>query len=192
MRRRLGLGAALGLGAVLLVAAPAQAHNYLVSSTPEAGSTVTTLPETIGVTTNGPLLDLDGDGGGFGLAVQDSSGTYYGDGCLTIDGATLSTDAALGAPGAYTVTWQVVSTDAHPVSKTFTFEWAPTDTTQESAGTATPPDCNGTRPVETAPPEVTASGATLDPSVLWIGGAILAVIVAVGVTLLLVRPRKRE
>ena len=119
--------AALALaGTVVLgTAAPAQAHNFLVSSTPAAGELVTTLPEAISVTTNGPLLDLSGTGAGFAIQVTDAAGTFYGDGCLTVSGASLSTPAALGAAGTYRVVWQVVSEDGHTVSDEFTFEWSP-------------------------------------------------------------------
>jgi methionine-rich copper-binding protein CopC len=193
MRRRLGLGLLLGVAATLAFASPASAHNYLVSSTPAAGSTVTTLPKTVEVTTNDTLLDLAGNGNGFDLIVRDSAGAYYGDGCVTISGATISTDAALGAPGKYTVTWQVVSTDSHPVSNTYEFIWAPTDATQQTAGSTTPPDCHGTRTVSTPAPVTEASttpSAGLDTTVFWIGGIVLLLIVAAGVTLIVVRPKR--
>ena len=51
---------ALGVG-VLAIAAPAQAHNYLVSSNPTADTTVTQLPESFSITTNEALLNLAGD-----------------------------------------------------------------------------------------------------------------------------------
>jgi hypothetical protein len=43
-------------------AAPAAAHNYLVSSSPEDGAVVTEQPGAFSVTTNDALLDLDGTG----------------------------------------------------------------------------------------------------------------------------------
>ncbi len=194
MRKRLGLGLLLALAGVLAFAAPAQAHNYLVSSTPVVGSTVTTLPKSIEVTTNDTLLDLAGNGAGFDVTVQDAAGEFYGDGCITISGPSVSTGAALGAPGKYTVTWQVISTDSHPVSNAFEFTWAPTDASQESAGSATPPDCHGTRTAATPGPRAATSGGSggSDTTVYWVGGAVLAIIIAAGVTLLVVRPKKSE
>jgi copper resistance protein C len=197
MRRRLGLGLLIAiagaLAGALVFAGPAQAHNYLVSSTPAVGSTITTLPKTVEVTTNDTLLDLAGNGAGFDILVRDSAGKFYGDGCITISGPSVSTDAALGAPGKYTVTWQVVSTDSHPVSDTYEFTWKPTDASQETAGSTTPPDCHGTRTVATPAPVTATSGASAggtDTTVFWIGGIVVLLILAAGVTLLVVRPKK--
>lgn len=181
---------ALGLLAVLVTAAPAQAHNYLVASTPEAGETLTALPEHFSVTTNENLLDLGGNGSGFGIEVIDADGLYYGDGCVTVEGPTLSTVAAIGEPGTYRLVYQVVSADGHTVSDEFTFEWAPTGDYEASAGSATAGDCDGlyTRGDGAQAP---AEAASVDLSaVLWIGGALLAVGIAVGVTLIVVRPKK--
>jgi methionine-rich copper-binding protein CopC len=173
----------LAVGAAVAVAAPASAHNYLVDSSPEAGESLSVLPESFSVTTNEKLLDLGGEGNGFGLSVQDAAGRYYGDGCVSVDGTTLSTDAAIGEPGTYTVTWQVVSADGHPVSDTFAFEWTGAATAE---GAATRPDCDGRYATEPAP----AASGSFDATPLWIGGAVLLVAVAIVVTLLLMRPKK--
>lgn len=189
MRARVVVAAvAIAIVPVVAVAAPASAHNYLVTSSPSAGSTLETLPATFEVTTNDQLPDLSGEAKGFGILVTDAAGRYYGDGCITVDGASVSTPAALGAPGDYTLTWQVVSTDGHSVSGTVPFTWTGTST---DAGSETAPDCDGTHPVDAQP--VTASAApVVDLStVLWIIGAVVAVILAAGVTLLVLRPRRR-
>jgi copper resistance protein C len=188
--RRVAAAVAVGVLAVLLTATPAQAHNYLVASTPAAGETLTALPESFSVTTNENLLDLGGNGSGFGIEVIDSAGTYYGDGCVAIDGPTVSTAAALGEAGTYRLVYQVVSADGHTVSDEFTFEWAPEGEFTASEGSSTPGDCNGlyargdgaTTPDDTASADLSA--------VLWIGGAVLAVGLAVAVTLVVVRPKK--
>ncbi|HEY0258303.1 MAG TPA: copper resistance CopC family protein, partial [Lacisediminihabitans sp.] len=129
---------------VLGLATAAQAHNYLVDSTPKAGQVLTSLPREFTITTNDVLLDVGGNGAGFALQVQDAAGRYYGDGCVTIDGPAMSTGAALGAAGTYTVTWQVISTDGHPVSDSYTFTWQPPAGTTPSAGSTRVPDCHGT------------------------------------------------
>jgi len=180
-----GVGGLVLAGSVLGLATSAQAHDYLVGQSPETGATVSEL-DTISVTANSQLKDITGTGSGFGLLVQDADGGYYGDGCVTLDGATMSTDAALGAAGTYTVTWQLVSSDGHPVSDTFTFEWAPPSTYSSAEGAASAPDCGGTA---AAPPVDEAGGASVDPTVFWIAGAVVAVLVAVGVTLLFTRKR---
>jgi len=125
----------------LLLAGPAQAHNYLVSSTPAEGATLTELPDRFDITTNEALLDLGGSTGAFALQITDDAGLYYGDGCLDVSGPAMSTGAALGAPGTYTVQWQVVSADGHSVSDEYTFDWAPSGSAEESAGSEAPPVC---------------------------------------------------
>jgi methionine-rich copper-binding protein CopC len=134
--------AALAAAPALLIAGPAQAHNYLVSSTPEEGGTLTELPDRFEITTNGALLNLGGSTGAFALQVTDADGLYYGDGCLDVTGPSMSTAAALGAPGTYTVQWQVVSADGHSVSDEYAFDWAPSTAGQESTGSATTPVCD--------------------------------------------------
>ena len=178
-------------------AAPAQAHNYLMSSTPREGETLTTLPKDFVITTNGALLDIGGNGAGFGLQVTDSSGKYFGDGCVTVEGSAVSTAAALGAAGAYTVTWQAVSTDGHTISDSYGFTWQPPAGFSPSAGGTKVPDCNGTAAVNERPtPESGTTGAqtvgtaTLS-TVLWIGGAFLAVAAAVILVLVFTGRRKK-
>jgi len=190
------VGALVAAGSVLALAVPAQAHNYLVSSTPEAGEILTQLPEQFSVETNDTLLDLAGNGAGFGILIQDADGTYYGDGCFSISGASLSTDAALGAPGTYTLTWQLVSTDAHPVSDDYEFEWAPEGDVTASEGSAEAPTCGGENTVAQPDDESVASEPVDESGVYaalpWIGGAVLAIGLAIGVTLFLVRPKKND
>ena len=185
--------AAVGVAALLvvLVAGPASAHNYLVESTPAAGEVLTALPEEFSVTTNEALLDLAGSGSGFGLEVRDAAGLYYGDGCVTIDGATMSAAAELGEPGEYTLVYQLVSADGHTVSDSFRFTWAPEDDVEASTGSTSAGDCNGLYARGDGAQEP-SSAASIDlGTVLWIGGALAAVAIAVLVTLLVLRPKKQ-
>ena len=131
------LGAAVAVGAVLGLAAPAQAHDYIASSTPAEGETLTALPADFSVTASATLLDLTGDGSGFGLQVTDAAGRFYGDGCVSIVDSTVSTPAALGEAGDYTLVWQFVSSDGHPTSGTIAFTWAPPADAVASAFAAT-------------------------------------------------------
>ena len=192
--RAANAAAALVVAAALLlaIAAPAQAHDYLVSSTPEAGSTVTQLPESFAVTTNEALLDLSGTGSGFAIEVTDDAGLYYGDGCVAVTGATLSTGASLGAAGEYRMLWQLVSADGHTASGEVDFTWAPSAGAVTSSGSVSPPDCGGTAvaaPQSTVAPQLRGN-ANLE-AVLWIGGAIMAVFIAGLVTLFILARRRR-
>jgi len=181
-------------GSALGLAAPAQAHNYLVASTPEAGSTLTALPDQFSVTTNAPLLDILEDGSGFALQIVDADGRYYGDGCVTVEGASLSTSAALGEAGDYRLLWQVVSEDGHSIADEIAFSWLPDDPAQVSDGVASPPTCPGSEaaaPPAAAPTDSAAPANADLGDVLWIGGAIVAVLVAAGVTFVLLTRRTK-
>lgn len=146
-------GAALLL-AVVAVPGAASAHNSLVSSTPEAGSTLTALPAEFQVTTNEDLLDTGGALGGFALQVVGADGLFYGDGCVRIDGATMASSPALGPAGDYTLAWQVVSIDGHPVDGTVDFAWDPASGEELATGSATAPVCGeGAADAEAGEPE---------------------------------------
>ncbi len=188
-------------------ATPAHAHDYLVDSTPAANSVVTELPDAFTVTTNEQLLDLTGVASGFALQVVDSSGNYYGDGCLSVSGSTLSSGASLGLSGDYTLIWQVVSDDGHPVSGELTFTWQPTDATQTSNGSVTPPVCgegaptptatasagSATQSPSTAVPLAVAPTSPVDPGTVWlVAGTIAALLGAALLTVLVLGIRSRR
>jgi methionine-rich copper-binding protein CopC len=204
-------GSLVAAGMIVGSALPASAHDYIVDSTPTEGQTLVTLPAEFSVTANANVLDLAGDGTGFGLQVTDAAGAFYGDGCLTIAGPTVSTAASLGEAGAYLLTWQIVSSDGHPVSGTLPFTWAPEAGFEAASGLAAAPVCgvSAPEPEPTATvgpvPEPTMSISTDDDAAgidneaaeeiadpFWIGGGILAVVLAVGITLLLVRRKGSE
>lgn len=214
------LGALVLAGSVLGLAASAQAHNYLVESTPVADSTLTELPESFEIVTNDNLLVVGDGAGGFALQVRDADGLYYGDGCVEVAGPAMSAVPALGAAGVYRVLWQVVSADGHTVSDEYTFTWAPTAPDAEVAsGSAEPPVCgqpqagaseatgdeatggagaseepqpSQTDPGDTVDADASASGSDSEfTDVLWIGGAVIAIAVAVVVTLLVLGRRKQ-
>jgi methionine-rich copper-binding protein CopC len=196
---------ALAVGAIVVAsalgfAAPAQAHNYIVSSTPEEGGVLTELPEQFSITTNGPLLDLSGDASGFAFRVVDAAGLYYGDGCVTVSGSSMYLGAALGEPGDYLVQWQFVSEDGHTLSGEFGFTWAPAGDAVLSEGSSTVPECGVVTEESTAAPEppspqdtpdvaVPDDATSIDSDVLWIVGAAGILVIAAVVTVVLVRRR---
>lgn len=201
-------GALVVAGSALGLAAPAQAHNYLVASSPAEGETLTELPETFFVTTNEDLLAINGTAG-FAFQIVDAAGLHYETGCVDIDGATMSMEPRIGPAGDYVADWQVVSADGHTVSASIAFTWDPADPSEVSAGSPTAPACGDQLP-ETAGPTATASAppATTAPApgqesepgqepysvpltdVLWIGGAVLAVGVAIAATILILGRRR--
>lgn len=196
--RALAIGAALasaGLALALVAPPSAQAHSVLVASTPASGATLAELPAEFSVTMNEALLSAAGDAA-FALRVHGADGLYYGDGCLTIVDATMSTDAAIGPAGDYTLEWQVVSADGHPVGGEVPFSWTGEAST---SGSSTPPACGADAAPGDAGDAGTASGhhdtapATIPlADVVWIVAAVLAIAVAVTIALVATRRRPRQ
>jgi methionine-rich copper-binding protein CopC len=199
LTRSVWAGVVVVLTSLAWSAAPAYAHNYVVGTTPAAGTVVTEQPGVVSVTTNDDLLDLSGEGAGSAIQVSGPADAprYFGDGCATVSGPTLATEVQLGQPGEYTVVWQTVSTDGHSISDTFTFSWQPDANQVLADGSATAVTCaaGGAEATGPAVTDAADSGATAGgPAVaatdlLWIGGALVAVLGAIGVTLLLLRRR---
>ncbi|NRD27160.1 copper resistance protein CopC [Frigoribacterium sp. VKM Ac-2836] len=164
-----GLGAATGALA-LAPAGPASAHDYVVSSTPAAGSTVDSPPTAASITFNDVILDLSGTGSSNVLEVTDAAGLHYEDGCSTTSGPTLTAGVALGAPGDYTMTYQAVSADGHTVSDAVPFTYAPAAGAAEGVGSPTRPSCDsaggaGGDSGATTGDETDAASASSEPQV---------------------------
>jgi copper resistance protein C len=198
-RRRVaafGIGAALVTASVLGIAAPAFAHNFLVSSTPSDGQTLTKLPSKFIITTNEGLLDLSGHGAGFAFDVEDARHRFYGDGCVSVTGPSMSIAPVIGAAGKYTVIWQIVSADGHIVSNHYTFTWAPSGSFTPAVGASHPQDCGG-KSGGTAPPDPNLG---VDPGkqstanlglVLGIGGGVVGLGVILTLVILLAGRRRK-
>ncbi len=204
------VGALSGLAVTGIQSFTATAHEFPVSSTPAKGAALTALPPKFEVTMNENMLDLAGAGNGFALQIVGADGLFYGDGCLTISGAVMSTPAVLGAPGAYTMRWQVVSADGHTVADEYPFMWAPTTPVTSSPGSTSPPVCgaaldsppNASPPAtgaQTPPPAPTSPDSTAQDNAsrdtranlpLWIGGTVLG-LAAIIVAALIVTERRR-
>jgi copper resistance protein C len=190
------VGGFLVAASVLGIAAPAFAHNFLVSSDPAAGQTLTKLPSKFIITTNEGLLDLSGHGAGFAFDVEDSHHRFYGDGCVTVTGPSMTIAPVIGAPGKYLVVWQIVSADGHIVSNSYTFTWAPTSPQKAAVGTSHPQDCNG-KSGGTAPPDPhLGQDAYAKPSanlglVLGIGGGVIGLGIILALVLVLTGRKKK-
>ncbi len=110
---------ALAVPAMLaLTAAPALAHNELLSSTPTEGDQLTALP---------PAVELRfaeaADPRFVKIAATGPDGASVAAGTPTVTGKVVSQPLAAGAAsGTYTVSYRVVSKDGHPVSGKVTFK----------------------------------------------------------------------
>ncbi|MER5551435.1 copper resistance protein CopC [Streptomyces sp. NPDC002793] len=117
-------------GLVLAGASPASAHAALTGSDPQDGAVVATAPKDVTLTFSEQIAMGDDS-----IRVLDPSGERADDGAprdLTSGGAVRYGIALhSGLPdGTYTVAWQAVSADSHPVSGAFTFSvGAPSETT---------------------------------------------------------------
>ncbi|MEU2547225.1 copper resistance protein CopC [Streptomyces roseolus] len=132
------LAAAL-LGVLLAGAAPASAHAALTGSDPGDGAVVATAPKEVGLTFSEQVA-MSADS----IRVLDPSGRRADTGEIIdlCSGAVVKYGVALraGLPdGTYTVAWQTVSADSHPIAGAFTFSiGAPSATSvalpEQSAG----------------------------------------------------------
>jgi methionine-rich copper-binding protein CopC len=202
------LGGVVGAGS-------ASAHDYLVSTSPAADSTVTEpLTQVVLGFNEPPLTDF---ASAIAIEVRDAAGANVVTDPVSIVDSTLTVSVAPTAQGAYTVLWQTVSSDGHPVSGEYGFTYAgpvaeSTPTTGPTTGPATAP---ATAPASepgggTSAPTPAASAEPGDPvtaspdasataaedgdsgALVWVGlgGALLVLVVAGAVVALVVRRRR--
>lgn len=188
----------LAATALLVTAAPASAHDELVSSDPAADSTVETLPAQITLTYSAELLS---DETSSVVEVTDSAGTPLSDGAPTVAGSVVTQEISPGAPGTISVAWRVVSSDGHPISGEFSFvaaeaaapapteEATPEPTATPTAAEPVPTATATTEPVETADADDTSDGGILP----WvIGTVVLLAVIGLIVWLLGARARQQK
>jgi copper resistance protein C len=123
--RRPMAGSWVAAGATVLVAlllalppvAPAMAHAQLVSSTPADGSTVHALPRT------GRLSFDEAVSEPVSVSVTDARGQQRAAGRARLHGTVVEQDLSTtrAAEGSYTIAYELVSADGHPVSGTVRF-----------------------------------------------------------------------
>ncbi|MFG2027077.1 copper resistance CopC/CopD family protein [Streptomyces sp. NPDC048825] len=124
-------------GALFAQAAPVSAHAALTGSDPQQGAVVDQAPSQVSLTFSEKVAMSDGS-----VRVLDPKGKQVDTGKTTDLGSnTYAVNLHEGLPdGTFTVTYQVVSADSHPVSGAFTFSvGAPSKTTvslsdQEAGG----------------------------------------------------------
>lgn len=127
----LALGTALLLAMLLALAAPAQAHDSLISSDPEDGATLETSPEAITLTFSADVLEVSPL-----VRITDESGTELAEIVPGVEGPTATAQLEEPLPaGTHTVQWRVVSSDGHPIEGTFTLT-----VEQDAAAPAAPSD----------------------------------------------------
>ena len=116
--KRSSIAAAVTIAAATALSFPslALAHDEVVGSSPEEGTTVQAGVLDLGLTFNEDIMATpDNSGEEFSLVSPDVSTSYQLAGaCLSVSGATVSTKVNLDKPGDYTLNWRSVSNDGHP------------------------------------------------------------------------------
>jgi copper transport protein len=162
--------AMIGLGTLVLPAAPASAHAAMLAATPEPGSVVASAPSEITVTfTEGitPVPDR--------TQVLAPNGKRV-TGLVTATGSTLRIQVRRADQplGTYLVSYRIVSGDSHPVGGAMTF----------SVGAPS------ARPPESDPGSVHPSVTAAVPTIKFIGYAGLTLIIGPALLLALLWPRR--
>ena len=116
--------------AVLVTAAPAAAHNALISSDPKDKTSLDAGPSSVTLTFD---QEVQGGQGINTISVVDANGGHYevaGDPTIKDNAVSTKVDA-LGKAGQYKIGYRILSADGHPVSGELTF-------TLTKDGTGTP------------------------------------------------------
>ena len=102
------------------IAAPAQAHDEVTASYPEANSTVEAGTFAVSVTFNEDVMQV-ADNSGIAIAITGPDGKELATSCLSVNGPEISALASLDKAGEYKVDWRSVSGDGHANSGNFSF-----------------------------------------------------------------------
>lgn len=140
------------VGAAFGGAQAASAHDSLVSATPSADETVSTASE-VELTFSANLLGADG---GNEVIVVGPDARHYETDCAALAGPTITTPVQLGPGGEYQVTWRAVSSDGHPISGTYAFDYTPAAGESAASGTETSPCASVAAAQETDDADATA------------------------------------
>jgi methionine-rich copper-binding protein CopC len=185
-----GIAAALAAAVTFGGAQPAHGHDYLTSASPADGATVQSRLDVVSLTFS--EAPLEGLGTSSYISVVAADGRTASGDEVTIDGPTLSVPVTFGNPGIYTVTWQTVSSDGHPISGDYSFTWLSNGASESSQPSATSvPTPSVTEQSSTpAPPSEAEKSGSADVVIFW--AVALALIVALGVTAYIVVARRRR
>ena len=196
---RLGvwLAAILTTLGLMLVPQLAHAHDVLVESNPEVGSTLEQSPTEVRLRFSG--TPLAGEGLANLIHVTDAQGNQWHDGEIAVEGYELAVPLCEGLPqGEYTVAYRVIYSDGHTGEEQFNFTNAdpnaPTEGAPQDCGEAVAASSQSETPkAETNEPQVTSDAAEAVeenasasiPAWIWISAIAGIVVVATVIVLLL-------
>lgn len=167
----------------------AQAHDYLVGSTPKPNSTVSAPLKQVSLEFNDIVLTRPAPPQ---LTVRGPGGRYYETGCATVSDATVDVPVALGGAGKYTVTWRIVSADGHPVSDSISFTYHPKSGATAAKGSSGPRACTGSASsaASAAPRSTSSDGGA--PTGAIVAVVIIAVVGVAGAALIVLARGRRQ
>lgn len=172
--------------ALLLGAAPAQAHDELTSTTPAQDETITTDPGKVSLTLTQPPLNSDSLKTSV-IKVTAPDGHVASTGEVTVEGPVISTAAEIDHPGKYTVAWRAVSADGHPIEGNYSFTFAGAATASTATASAAPSPASTA--TQAAAPASDSSGAG-DNTGLLIGAGVI-ILGLIGAVVYLMRRRNK-
>lgn len=175
-------GAVVAAAAVLMIAAPASAHDQEVSSSPANGAQLTTVPTQVSVSFSENLSTL-ADNNGAAMTVKDAAGTDWVAGAPVVAANTVTAQLKPGMPnGVYNVTWKVTSSDGHPTSNpsayTFTVAAPAPSPTASIAPSEAPSAAPSVVPL-TQSPAATQTNPLQWPLLIGLGIVVLIAIILV-------------
>ncbi len=160
----LGALAAAVLGPLVLalaLAAPAQAHASLVSSSPEDGASVATLPDEVSLTFSQEVRAP-------AYVVVTGPGGDLASGDPVIDGDTVTQAVTAGPAGDYSLTFRVVSSDGHPITGEVAFTVTEGDgSTPDSDAAVDDPEVAGAGTTDPAGADADQASPAADEEGWW-------------------------
>ena len=174
-----------------LFAAPAVAHDELVSTSPADGTTVSSAPAEVLLVFGEPPVALGSE-----VQVLGPDGANVSAGALVLDGSTVRQALRAERPqGAYRVQWRVTSDDGHTVTGEFTFTAAAAAAAAAVAtaapGTAAPGGAAATQTLAPATPGSVADDAgESGVTVLLAGGGLVLALAGVALVIGVIRRRR--
>jgi methionine-rich copper-binding protein CopC len=132
--RPLVAGLAVAVVALCATAAPASAHDRLISSDPASDQRLAEAPAEVSLTFSADVLDM-----GAAVVVSDAAGTEWVSAVPTVDGPVVTAVLDAGMPDAgYEIRWRVVSSDGHPITGVVPFTVGDGEPLADGAGGVEP------------------------------------------------------
>lgn len=172
---------------ILAFAGTASAHTDLSTTNPEDGSEVTESISSISLTYSGQIEE------GSSFEIMDADGTVVSVNEFTVMDGVLTGNLAVPLEnGEYSVNWNSISEDGHPLEGTFGFtvnvpveEVAATEQSESTDETETTDTITDEADETSQATEVASSAATMDQQesspLIWVIAALAVVLVAVSV-----------